>query len=319
MSKLYAYYSRVLSNKIGLKLGVAAELSHPKVGDLETTYIIYQPHLDLKFDLHKFLSLKLKYRAHSRYPRISQSIPFMRVIDDLTTEVGNPFLKPELTHGISLNIKGFQGLVVVEPYFNYSDNRIIRGLTPLEDNTFEYSYTNAKKFTNTGLKTNITAPLFGKSLLLQTGLQYEKSSITFNDVENSIDDWVMNSQLIYMNEKHDFVGLLIYQKNLSKFITAQGYTSDDVDFWMLYFQKNFFKKRLTVEIGYLLPLDFGTNFTQEQQTQVGAYHEMNATDVSLVKNIFMFGVKFRFNKGHKIRKSEKDIEKVDEKESQGLF
>ncbi len=102
-------------------------------------------------------------------------------------------------------------------------------------------------------------------------------------------------------------------------ITAQGYTSDDVDFWMLYFQKNFFKKRLTVEIGYLLPLDFGTNFTQEQQTQVGAYHEMNATDVSLVKNIFMFGVKFRFNKGHKIRKSEKDIEKVDEKESQGLF
>ncbi len=316
---LYAYYALQMTKKMSLKIGAAAENSHPKVGDLENTYTIYRPHLDFKVDVHDLLKLKLKYRADSKYPRISQAVPFSHIIDRYTSEQGNPFLKPELTHKISLDVFAVMGALTFEPYYKFSDNKIIRAITAQNNGMYEYNYYNGKDFSEKGIKGNLTIPLLDQSLIIQSGFDYSVSSMSFNDEVNSFDDWTMNSQIVYINEKYDFIGLLTYQKNIKKYITAQGYNNTGLDFWMLYVQKSFMKKRLTVNLGYMLPVNFGVSYEQGIYTEAGVYKENFTNDISLLKNVVMVGIKYRFNKGKDVKKNDKDIKIDIEKNSKGIF
>ena len=73
----------------------------------------------------------------------------------------------------------------------------------------------------------------------------------------------MTNQLIYQNQKNELVAGLQYQNNLRKYITAQGYNMGDNDFWVMFVQKPFFKKRLSVMLLYFFnQVNWGVNFNQ---------------------------------------------------------
>ena len=67
----------------------------------------------------------------------------------------------------------------------------------------------------------------------------------------------MNNQLFYMNKKTDLVAGLLYQKQLRKFISWNGYSTGYNDFWGIFLQKPFFKKQLNVMLAYMIPTNFG--------------------------------------------------------------
>ncbi len=317
--KAYAYFSSKISKKISYKFGAAAEYSNPKAGDYQITYMIYQPHADLKFDLHQYLSIKFKYRTKSEYPTVDQALPFSRINDKYTSEKGNPYLKPENTHNLSMNISAVMGLLTLEPYYSFSNNKIIRAVEPLINGKYEFSYYNAEKFKNKGLKGNLTIPLFKQTFIIQSGFDYHDGTITHNQIDNNVSDWKMNSQMIYIDNKHDMLFLLMYQKNMDKEITGQGYTMQDVDFWLLYVQKTFFNKKLTASVAYLLPTDFGLNHTQVQYTKAGEYEEKSSADLNFIKNILQVSIKYRFSTGKEVKKSDKDVQEDVEKKGKGLF
>jgi hypothetical protein len=186
------------------------------------------------------------------------------------------------------------------------------------DSIFEYSYQNAATYQNQGTKINITIPLHKKIILMSSFDLYE-SKISYQENSYDLFDWTNYSQLMYVDQEKNTVVGLQYQKNMSKIINAQGYTSNDIDFWMVFFQKPFFKDKLSVMLGYMLPINFIVNYEQESYVFAGDYNKTTKTDFNIVKNVFLFQLSYRFQKGKAIKKTSKTDRKEAEKESNGIF
>jgi len=317
--KLYAYYSLSLTDKLSFKVGAAAEYSRPKTAGTDHTYLIYQPYLDFNISAHKMLDIKLKYRADSEYPSISQVTPFTQVLDQYTTQKGNPNLSPELTHTVSARMRVMQGLFSLEPYYGFSNNRINRVVNLLGGNQVEFLWENVGHFTSRGIKGDLTIPLFKQSLIIKTDFDFFHQSITYQERKNTINDWTMNTQLIYIGKKYQTVGGLIYQKGLKKIINAQGYELSNNDFWLMFVQQPLFKKRLTVMVGYILPTNFLANYNQGSYTDTGLYTTTSLYDISMLKNMLMVNLTYRFNKGKSVRNIEKEVKTETERQAKKIF
>ncbi len=316
--KLYAYYALNLSKKLSFKFGAAAEMSLPEAFGKRTRYFIYQPYADIKYSPIKMLDIKFKYRSSSIYPSISQANPNTIVIDNQTVSKGNPLLEPAVNHKLSVKFNVMRGLASIEPYYHLSNNYIGRIGRLRNDGIFEYTYDNVGKYKNYGIKGGLTIP-FSKKLILQTNANFFNSSIEYQGKTNHVNDWTMSGNLIYMIPKHKITSGLIYQNNMKKIITPQGYNRWNNDFWGLMLQKPFLKDKLNVMVFYMLPVDFGVDYKQGSYIAAPTYNETNTYDITLLKNIFMLRVTYRFNKGKSIRKTKKEIEEEEEGSGKKIF
>jgi hypothetical protein len=315
--KLYSYYSWQ-KKKISVKLGAAAETSSRNIDGLNKFYLVLQPYTDIQYKASPQLNFKLKYRAGSNYPNISQINPFTTNLDLQSVQTGNPFLRPEVTHRISLQTNILSGFMTIEPYYHFSNNYITKTGMLRTDSLFEYNFSNIGNYDNYGLEARFTAPL-GKRFYLETDFSTSKSSIHYADKTNKVNNWLMSSQLIYVGQKYETVAVLKYQKNLAKYITAQGYDKGDNDFWIILVQQPFFKKRLNVMLLYFLPVNFGVNFDQGNYIKTDTYTETRSSDISFLKNMVILEINYRFNKGKSVSKTEKQIDVGNEKNKSGIF
>ncbi len=315
--KFYAYYSWQPQKKIGIKAGVAAETSNPYANGIKHSYFIVQPYADIKYKPSEKLDFKLKYRADNGYPDIDETNPFVSFIDVQSVKVGNPYLKPEVTHKISMQIDILGGLLTLEPYYHFSNNYITETGMLRNDNVFQYSYSNAGNYVKYGSEARFTIP-FGKSVVLQSDADVFNNSITYAGNTNKFNFWTLSSQLIYQNSKYATVAGLKYQKNLIRNITAQGYDKGDNDFWIVFVQQPFFKERLNVMLLYFMPIDFGIDFNQGSYLKTETYKETKTYDISILKNVVLLQISYRFNKGKAANRTEKNIEQ-EEGKKKGLF
>lgn len=318
--KLYAYYSWNLNKKFGIKIGAAGETSTPEVEGNKKTFFIYQPYADIKIKPVKMLDIRLKYRSSSNYPSVSEANPDTIFIDNRTVNIGNPLLAPSVTHKLSVRFNIMGGLASAEPYYHFSNNYISQTGSLNENGIFEYTYNNAGEYEHYGIKVGLAIP-FGKSLFWQNNANFFKSSILYNGEKNSIQDWTMSSNLIYVNKKYKTTTGIIYQNNLKKHITAQGYNMWNNDFWGYMIQQPFFKQRLNVMIFYMLPLDLGVDYNQGSFIKTDTYSETNIQNISILKNILMFRITLRLNKGKSIHKIEKKLKEEEENKNKkgGIF
>jgi len=316
--KIYTYYSMTLGKKIGIKAGGAIETSAPNANGTKRSYIIYQPHADIKYNVSKLLDLKLELTSRSDYPSIEQTNPFTAVMDLQSVVTGNPLLRPDTKQELSLQINILSGLITIEPYFHFSGNYIISTGALRSDSIFEYSYSNAGNYRHYGNIVRFTVPI-GKSLFLQSDFDFFKSSIKYTGKTNAFNDWTMSSQLIYQNQKSSTVAGVKYQKNLFKEITAQGYNCGDNDFWIAFVQQPFFKKKFEVMLLYFLPLNLGVNFNQGGYIKTDTYTETKSNSISFLKNMFLLQISYRFNKGKTVNNLEKNIEKQEERKGKSVM
>jgi hypothetical protein len=317
--KLYAYYSLALNKKLSFKVGAAAEYSRPKTAETDNTYLIYQPYLDFNFAAHQMLDIKLKYRAESQYPSISQVTPFTQYLDQYTSQKGNPNLSPDLTHTVSARMRLMQGLFSVEPYYGFSNNRINRVVNSIDGNLIEFGFENVGQYISRGIKGDLTIPLFKQSFIIKTDFDFFHQSITYQERVNAFNDWTGNMQLLYIDKKVHTVGGLIYQKGLRKVINAQGYEMGNNDFWLMFVQQPLFKNSLTVMVGYILPVNFLTNYEQGSYTDTGLYTTTSLYDISMLKNMMIVNITYRFNKGKSVRNLEKEVKTEVERQAKKIF
>lgn len=316
--KLYSYYSKALSKKISLKLGGAGETSSPIANGLKRDYLIFQPYVDIKFNVSKMLNLKAKLRSSRNYPNINQTNPYTNFLDQQTVRTGNPYLKPEVTNMVSLLTTILQGLLTIEPYYHFSNNLITETGSLRQDSIFEYNFSNAGYYKNYGVESNLTIPI-GKNFVIQSSFDLFNSSVKYSERTNELNDWSMSSQLIYQNQKYKTVSGLQYQKNMRKYINALGYNKGDNDFWILFVQQPFLKERLSVMLLYFTPITWGVDFNQGSYVKTDTYEESKWNNIDILKNIFMLEISYRFNKGKSVNKKEKEVEQINEKGSKGLF
>ncbi len=319
-SKLYAYYSWKITKKVSIKTGMAVENSSPKINGIGRNYFIYQPHADISYRPIDIVTVKLKYRTRAHYPNISQATPFTHIIDQRTTEVGNPLLSPSLTHKLAVRISAMDGLFAIEPYYHRSNNYITRTISEANDGSIQFSYDNVGNYTNKGVKGNFTIPLFKQKVILQTNLNYYQKSIAYNENTFNLTDWNMEQKMLYIDKKYNTVLGLVYQKGMEKVINAQGYTSDDIDNWLLFVQQPFLKGKANVMLAYLLPINWGINHNQGNYTNTGTYTETAVNDIKFAQNVVVLRLSYRFSKGRTVKKIKKDIQQDNEgKAGGGIF
>lgn len=277
-----------------------------------------QPYADLQFKLNKSVNFKAKYRTSSTYPDASQTNPFTYVIDQTSIKTGNPNLKPELTHRFSLQTNIMEGFITIEPYYHYSSNMITEIGNLRNDGIFEYNVDNIGVYKNMGVEARLAFPL-GKSIYLENSVDLFDNSITYQGKENRFKDWTMSSQLVYFKEKSGLVAGFQYQNNLRKYISAQGYGKGDNDFWIVFVQKPFLKKRLSVMLLYFTPITWGVDFNQGGFIKTETYSETKNYDISLLKNIVMLEVHYRFNKVKSVTKIDKKANEDSGRKLKSLF
>ncbi len=314
---LFGYLSYSFSKKVSAKAGLAAEYSNPVTESQNHQYLIYQPYLDIKYNFSKMVSLKLMYRSDADYPSISQTNPFSSQLDPTTISTGNPNLKPSVINKLSLKLIVMQGLISLEPYFQFSNNYISQTGFLRPDGMFEYTYSNIGHYENKGVQANFTIPI-GKLFIWQNSIQVYNSKIAHNDYVNSINDWNANSQLVFRGLKNNGVIVLNYRRDMGKNINALGYSRNNNDYWLLLVQQPFLKNRLTAMVGYMLPVNRGINYDQGSYVKANGYEKYTHTDISVLKNMFIVKLSFRFSKG-KVKKSDKHIETEKEDSGSGIF
>ncbi len=317
--KLFAYYGYKFNKDWSVKTGIAGEISRPEIFGTKTTYLIYQPYLDIKHQLSKHIGIKLKYRTQSRYPELSQANPNPVYLNPQTVRKGNPSLKPAVTHQLGLRFDFFGGSMFAEPYYHFSNNYIGEIARLRNDGIIEQTYENIGQYRHYGIKGNIAVP-FSKKIFWQTNFDVYHSRISYRANTNTFNDYSLESNLIYVNRSKGINSGLIYQRGMTKRITPQGYHKWDNDFLGFLFQKSFFKQKLNVMLLYMLPVDFGVDYVQEEYTKTLQYESIAKYDIHLLKNMVVFRLNYRFSKGKATRKIKKNIEDNSPKnEKKGIF
>ncbi len=317
--KLFAYYGYKFNKDWSFKAGLAGEISQPEAFGARTTYMIYQPYLDIKHKLSKKLAVKLKYRTESDYPGLSQANPNTVYVDPQTVRKGNPALAPAVTHKLGLRFDFFGGSLFAEPYYHFSNNYIGEIARLRNDGTIEQTYENIGHYRHYGIKGNVAVP-FSKKIFWQTNFDVYHSSIKYQNDTNAFYDYSLESNLVYVNQPKGLTSGFIYQRGMNKYISPQGYHKWNNDFWGFLIQKSFLKRKLNLMLLYMLPVDFGVDYVQEEYTKTLQYESLTQYDIHLLKNVVVFRLNYRFSKGKATRKKQKDMEDDSpKKEKQGIF
>ena len=314
---LYGYLSYNINKKLAFKTGIAAEYSNPVTETQNNKYFIYQPYFDLKYTINPNLSMKLMFRSKADYPDISQTNPFPSQIDPTTITTGNPNLKPSVINKLSLKLSYKQGLFSIEPYYHFSNNYISQTGYLRPDGIFEYTYSNIGHFEDIGVQTNFTIK-FGKLFVWQNSFRVYNSKITYDNNVNKVTDWRANSQLVFIGMKKNGVLVAQYRRDMGKNINAMGYTRNNNDYWLFVYQQPFLKNHLTAMVGYFLPVNWGVTYDQSGYVKADGYEKYTHTDISILKNMFIFRLTYRFSKG-KVKKLDKIIENEKESSGKGVF
>jgi hypothetical protein len=316
--KLYSNFSWKLNAKWGMRVGIAAESSSPRAAGQKLDYMIYQPMFDLRYVASKYLNFTLKYRTSSAYPSIAETNPFVSQVNPRITSTGNPYLRPSTTHRFSLRMNILQGMLSLEPYSHYSNNSVARVGELGADDIFNFRYENTELYQRNGVKLNFSK-FFKFSMMVQANVEVFNSKIVSTSKENSFTDWRGDVDLIYIFKKTQTLLGLKYQRQQVKMISGLGYDKGEVDFWMLFYKQPLFKQRASIMFGYFLPIDFGVNYNQDSHVETTGFTMHTDNDVSLVKNMFLLEFSYRFNKGKRVKKREKDVQQESEEGAGGLF
>jgi hypothetical protein len=312
-----AYFTYRPAEKLVVKGGGAAEnseLSHDNFSDSRT---IILPHADFSYKPLKQLQVTLKYRANANYPSINQVNPNGTYDMNGFINKGNPDLKPAVSNSVSLRMNILGGLLSAEPYYIFTDDFIINVISQNEQGQYENTFQNAGLFEKKGVRANVSFP-FLKYFMFQSSADFFSLSLTYSDETRDLNDWTLNSTLIYRNRKHKTILGLVHQKRLRKYIRWDGHSFGGNDFWSVMVQQPLLNDRLNIEMFYILPTDFMASYNQGSYTETVSFTEHDYMNIDALKNMLMFKLSYRFSRGDKGRSVNKDID-LDEQQGSGLF
>ena len=317
-NKVFSYGIWSIRKDLKLKFGIGIENSYLRQSNNRRSFWIYKPHVDLFYKPSEYINVKLKYRVDADYPSISQSDSTEINMDVFTSQKGNPFLTPSTIHKLSMKINGMMGLVSIEPYIHYSNNYIAPVGKLRSDGVFVNTYGNLGVYQNQGVEINLTIPI-GKTIVWQNSVDFYHSKMSYETINTNLSDWSGESQLMYIRQDWNLVAGLLYQRANGRYISLQGYSNQQNDWWGLMVQKSFLKNKFNVMALLFLPIDFGANYTQTTFIQTPTYTETSINDIALLKHLFIIKLSYRFHKGKSISKVEKKVDREKSEKKGGLF
>ncbi len=315
----YAYLSIApkSKSKIKSKIGIATEQNTLTVNNHSKNYYSLQPFLSVYYKQSQNMNVTLKLNSDSDYPYTSQVSPFETTTDRLTIETGNPDLSFATKYIGSLDFKLFKNKLSIEPYYSVTKNHISRTGNVVNEQ-FQYTYSNLDKYESAGVKMSTRIALIPNQMFFNFSGSVFFDKTEFNGYANKINDFVINSNLMYLHPKHKTLCALMLKKMNAKQIQAYGYSSNDNDYLGLFAKQSFFSQKLVLSALYILPVQTGLNYSMKDHFKHDSFREDNKTNVEVLTNLFMLKLSLKLSKGSEIQSVEKKNYK-EKKVSKSLF
>jgi hypothetical protein len=296
----YAYLSITPESKLKVKTGMALERTTLKVSGHSNDYHSLQPFLSLFYQHSSDMSIAFKLNSKSQYPYFNQLNPFEVINSRLTKEVGNLDLRFSTQYTSFLDVRLFKNRLNIEPFYSIIRNYISRTGEVINDQ-FRYSYSNIDDYKSMGFNIGTKLTLIPKKMFFGCTGTFYHDRTDFNGHSNSVSDVKINSNLIYLSSKHKTLYALILKKMNTKSVTAYGYESNNNDYLACFIKQPFYKRKLTVSLLYLLPVETGLSYTMSERLNDGSFEESTHMNINLLTNLFMVKLSFKLNKGNEVK------------------
>jgi len=250
----YLMYSDTLFRKLYYKLGTRIEYSASDLHQNSTNdsinekYLYPFPYLLLKYGINRVNSLALSINRRVTRPTMGQLNPFVIVVDQMTFETGNKYLRPEILDKIEFNysmiIEKFQ--LRSNLYFSSAKDFItqVTIMTPSDD--LIVTYANGDRQNKTGIDVDATWK-FGKVLTINPGMSAFYSVSTGNylgaDLNSEGFAWTGNIKFVVKPDSRTDIQLFvnyISPVELPQFRVQEIYYAD------FGVKRSFFKNKLSV-------------------------------------------------------------------------
>lgn len=126
----FAQISKMLTKKFGAQLGVRAEYTvldgYSKTLNqqfMDSSYLLPFPNLGMQYRFSDNVVFTTYYESGIDRPQFTNYDPFIRVVDSLTVEVGNPYLRPSYSHTLGAELELFYSYSLSFSYSRYNQDQ----------------------------------------------------------------------------------------------------------------------------------------------------------------------------------------------------
>ena len=160
---------------------------------------------------------------------------------------------------------------------------------------------NADKYKNYGVKLDFTLPI-GKKIFWKNDINWSENSLEYLNQKSTVNNLVINSNLIYMEPQKGLLAGLVLQKQMSRYAAVQGYNTNGNDLLLAMLRQSFLKQKLTVGLYYILPVETGLKYNMINKTNTASYYQQSNTSLNFIKNLTFIEISYRFSAGKSVKK-----------------
>ena len=313
INALYASLKKTLSDKTSLRLGIRAENTNLKGNQVKynttftQTYNSFFPNLSISHTFSAVNTLNFAYNMRISRPSYNNLNPFKSWINDYTYSTGNPDLKPQYTHNLSLQ---HSFMYVLFSNLTYSYTKDVVSEIPFTTSNGLIGYTmptNIENSHNLNLSVSTSIPI--RPWL--TFVAYLSENYTNNNSQNE--------EFSFENQSFSFMGYSSisftlpkkYRIDLSGYYTTGGtwgiFNYESFRGVNINANKSFFNEKLTLSAGVnnlLAKESYSTSYSY-QNTEWNSSSYMNF-------RMYTVGIKFNFGQNVNAKLNKKD-DKFDER------
>ncbi|GHT58648.1 hypothetical protein AGMMS50239_03590 [Bacteroidia bacterium] len=307
-NKAFLYLSFFPSDRIWMKSGLAIEHIKTRGKYSHNNYLRMLPYLQVCYNFNKKINVQVNYSTNQSYPSIYQLSPMSLVIDTFLTQVGNPALKSALRHQVFAEFT-LRNKIKIIPQFVFVNDGISEVYERREFKLFRI-------FGNIQFREYSVQATYDQALndrfRLKNAVLFYYDEAHHNEVFNSLNGWILQSEINYYNQPAYFGVQVGYYRNMRKNILWQGYQMQNRDYWSVTVQKELWHNRISVMLSYIPPVSLGIRHERTKAMETPLFHEKTIIDMASQKQMLLLNVNFHLEHGsasllRKMQKSTKNV------------
>jgi outer membrane receptor for ferrienterochelin and colicin len=294
----YLMYSDSLFKKMFYKIGARVEYTTSELvqnstnENLYKTYLFPFPFLLVKYNINASNNIALGVTRRVTRPTYPQLNPIIMVIDQMTYEIGNKNVKPEITDKIELNHSWIKEKYQVRTnlFFSTSKDFITQVSLLSSADKLIVTYVNGNRLYKTGLDFDATIK-FNKIISINPGFSvfYAASSGTYNEIDLNTNNiaWTGTFKATIKPEKKTELQLFI---NYNSPIALPQFDLKEIYYADVAIKRSFIKDRLS--LSFTVTDVFNTRkWVINSDNNIYRLHNESKNDT----RVFWFGIVYNIN------------------------
>ena len=292
-NKAFAYLNWYLSDKTGLKTGLALEHIRQRSREDEFIYVRVLPLVQLSYRFSPTTTIAAGYASYQSYPSLYQLSPISIAIDTFLTQIGNPVLKSAVIHQVFADVFIGNNLKIT-PQLNITGDGVSE-VYDIRENKLYRTFANIT-YREYSLPIAYEQKL-GVCFRLKSTVMPYHSEAFHQGIRSSLNGWIFHSEADYYHPQTFFGLQLGYYRNMKKNILWQGYQLSDRDYWCVTARKELWNNRISVMLSYIPPIAFGVRYNRTKEMDTPLYKEKTTMNLESINQMLLLKISLRFERG----------------------